>query len=53
MASAHSGEHEAWRLRPLCAPASSRESVNDYASRPLIISRASAPRRLCVEKTKR
>ena len=31
MASAHSGEHEAWRLRPLCAPASSRESVNDYA----------------------
>ena len=30
-ASAHSGEHEAWRLRRSCAPASSRESVNSYA----------------------
>ena len=31
MASANSGEHEAWRLRRSCAPASSRESVNSYA----------------------
>ena len=30
-ASASSGEHEAWRLRRSCAPASSRESVNSYA----------------------
>ena len=52
MASASSGQHEAWRLRPSCAPASSRESVNGYASLPLNISRASAPRRLCVEKTR-
>ena len=52
MASASSGQHEAWRLRRSCAPASSRESVNGYASRPLIISRASAPQRLRVEKTR-
>ncbi len=47
--SASSGQHEAWRLRRSCAPASSRESVNSYAFASSLISRASAPRRLCVE----